>query len=146
MNSMWHALKRRKQFVEENEDTKLARVLNLFDLTALGVGSTLGLGVYVLAGAVSINAGPAVSKHLLLYIHQNYLCICVICQVTLSFLIAAITSALSATCYVEFAARIPKAGSAYVYTYVSVGEFLAFTIGWNLILEYIIGNSPKILF
>lgn len=151
MNKLWHALTRRKRFVAENEDTKLARVLNLFDLTALGVGSTLGLGVYVLAGAVSINAGPAVSKlqisHSIRFVFQrNDFCICAISQVTLSFLIAAITSALSATCYVEFAARIPKAGSAYVYTYVSVGEFLAFTIGWNLILEYIIGNSQKTLF
>lgn len=121
MIGWWHALKRLKQVDNGTDgDTQLARVLNLFDLTALGVGSTLGLGVYVLAGSVAYNeAGPAV---------------------TISFLIAAIASGIAAVCYAEFAARVPKAGSAYVYTYVSVGEFLAFTIGWNLILEYIIGR------
>lgn len=121
MIGWWHALKRVKQLDNGTDgDTQLARVLNLFDLTALGVGSTLGLGVYVLAGSVAYNeAGPAV---------------------TISFLIAAIASGIAAVCYAEFAARVPKAGSAYVYTYVSVGEFLAFTIGWNLILEYIIGR------
>ncbi|XP_031621337.1 cationic amino acid transporter 3 [Contarinia nasturtii] len=122
MNGCWQAVKRRKQISDNDDgDTQLARVLNLFDLTALGVGSTLGLGVYVLAGSVAYNeAGPAV---------------------TISFLIAAIASGIAAICYAEFASRVPKAGSAYVYTYVSVGEFLAFTIGWNLILEYIIGTS-----
>src|ERR1700753_2746754 len=99
---------------------KLKRVLTAWSLTAIGLGATIGTGIFVLTGQVAANqAGPAV---------------------TLSLLIAAFGSGLAALCYAELAAFLPVPGSAYSYTYATLGEAVAWFIGWNLLLEY--GMSP----
>ena len=99
----------------------LERRLSLTDLTLQGIGATLGAGAYVITGTVaSVTAGPAV----------------VCC-----FFIAGCASVLSAMLYAEFAARAPRAGSAYAYSYSSIGELGGWLSGWNLLLEYIIGAA-----
>src|ERR1700728_932183 len=100
---------------------RLKRVLTAWSLTAIGLGATIGTGIFVLTGTVAANqAGPAV---------------------TLSLLIAAFGSGLAALCYAEFPTFLPVPGSAYSYTYATLGEGVAWFIGWNLLLEYGISAS-----
>ncbi|XP_047332763.1 cationic amino acid transporter 2, vacuolar-like [Impatiens glandulifera] len=100
---------------------QLAKALSVPHLIAVGVGSTIGAGVYILVGTVAReHSGPAL---------------------TISFLIAGIAAALSAFCYAELSSRCPSAGSAYHYSYICVGEGVAWLVGWGLILEYTIGGS-----
>jgi APA family basic amino acid/polyamine antiporter len=102
-------------------EAQLRRTLSLWSLVALGIGAVIGAGIFVLTGhAAAANAGPAIS---------------------LSFVLAGIVCAFAGLCYAEMASTVPIAGSAYTYAYATIGEFIAWVTGWNLILEYAFGAT-----
>src|SRR5213080_1476464 len=126
----WLQLFRRKSLDQSVGETtepqhQLKRVLGPVQLTALGVGAAIGAGIFsslgsaVAGGGEHVGAGPAI---------------------ILSFVLAAFACALAGFCYAEFASMVPTAGSAYTYAYATLGELLAWIIGWDLILEYAVGN------
>src|SRR5512137_2031324 len=104
-----------------DEQRGLKRALHWWDLVAIGIGCIIGVGIFVLPGVEAAkHAGPGI---------------------ILSFVVAGAACACAALCYAELAAMIPVAGSAYTYGYATLGEILAWIIGWDLILEYMVGAS-----
>jgi len=99
--------------------TGLKKILNVRDLTFMGIAAVVGAGIFSTIGKAAFDGGPGIS---------------------FLFVLTAVTCGFSALCYAEFASRVPIAGSAYTYAYVSFGEIIAWIIGWALILEYAIGN------
>ena len=126
---MKHSILRRKSVADCEADAEtrggLKRSLGKWHLTALGVGATIGAGIFATTGTAIVGdplrpgAGPAI---------------------IFSFLLTAIACGFAALCYAEFAAMVPISGSAYTYAYASIGEFVAWIIGWDLIIEYAVGN------
>src|SRR6185295_8841784 len=102
-------------------DNRLRRVLGPFQLTSLGVGAIIGTGIFVLTGeAAHDKAGPAL---------------------IVSLAVAGVTCLFAALCYAEFASMAPVAGSAYTYAYATLGELLAWIIGWDLVIEYAVSAA-----
>nr|MCU0709123.1 amino acid permease [Pirellula sp.] len=106
--------------LDERESGSLVKSLTLLDLTCFGIAAVIGAGIFSTIGTASFDGGPAIS---------------------ILFVITAIACLFSALCYAEFASKIPVSGSAYTYSFAAFGEFVAWIIGWNLLMEYAIGNS-----
>src|SRR5450755_3925056 len=122
-NSLFRTKKISSILAEGSDDSHggggLKRVLTLKDLTFFGIAAILGAGSFSSLGGAVFHGGPGV---------------------IILFVITAIACAFTAFCYSEFASRIPVAGSAYTYAYASFGELFAWVIGWDLLMEYAIGN------
>ncbi len=106
-------------FGDHDHSHNLTKALNVRDLTLMGIAAVVGAGIFSTIGLASFDGGPGV---------------------IILFIITAVTCGFSALCYAEFASRIPVAGSAYTYAYASFGELIAWIIGWDLLMEYAIGN------
>lgn len=104
---------------EQGSQAHLRKVLNVRDLTSMGIAAVIGAGIFSTIGQAAYHGGPGV---------------------VILFLITAMTCGFTALCYAEFASRVPVSGSAYTYSYITFGEITAWVIGWALILEYAIGN------
>src|SRR5579864_3232844 len=103
------------------EEHQLHRALGPVSLIMIGIGSIIGAGIFVIAGtAAAEHAGPAV---------------------LISFMIAGLGCLFAGLCYAEFASMIPESGSAYTYAYATMGRFMAWFIGWNMVLEYLVSGS-----
>ncbi|MDJ1481401.1 amino acid permease [Cytophagaceae bacterium YF14B1] len=110
-----------EQLLQEAESKELKRSIGKWALVALGIGAIIGAGLFVRTAAASAESAGA--------------------AVTISFIVAAVGCALAGLCYAEFASMIPIAGSAYTYSYATMGEFVAWFIGWDLVLEYALGAA-----
>lgn len=106
--------------MDSRESGTLVKSLTLLDLTCFGIAAVIGAGIFSTIGTASYDGGPAIS---------------------ILFIITALACLFSALCYAEFASKIPVSGSAYTYSFAAFGEFVAWMIGWNLVMEYAIGNS-----
>ena len=104
--------------IKQAQDGGLKKTLGAFDLIILGVGAIIGSGIFTVAGIAAIESGPSL---------------------VVSMILASLACVFSALCYSEFAAMIPASGGAYTYTYATMGEFMAWIIGWGLMLEYLVG-------
>src|SRR4029079_2316019 len=103
---------------QDKDGTQLNRTLGPGALIAIGIGGIIGTGIFVLTGlAAAQHAGPAIP---------------------LSFIVAALGCVVRGLCYAEFASMVPVSGSAYAYSYATLGEFVAWFVGWNLVLEYML--------
>src|SRR5271168_100788 len=123
MANLWvrKSITRLKAEAAESNEHSLKRTLSALNLITLGIGAIIGAGFFVLTGhAAAANAGPAV---------------------TLSFVLGGIACAFAGLCYAEMASTVPISGSAYTYAYATMGEFIAWIIGWDLILEYALGAT-----
>src|SRR6187402_424723 len=120
--SIWNKKPLSQLLSEASESEKgMKRTLTAWSLVALGIGAIIGAGLFVrTAAAAAQSAGPSV---------------------TLGFIVAAIGCALAGLCYAELSSSIPISGSAYTYTYATMGELLAWVIGWDLVLEYAVGAA-----
>src|SRR2546423_15209589 len=113
------AMESERERMEAEHGGALKRTLRVRDLTAFGIAAIIGSGIFATVGQAAADGGPAVA---------------------LLFVFIAIACGFTAFCYAEFASMIPIAGSAYTYAYASFGELIAWIIGWDLLLEYAIGN------